>query len=179
MTDVAPSTPSPSDPDPGGRRAVHDVTHAVAALRDQLGHLEQLVGSETASAGGGTPRPRPSLPGWLRPNAGEERWPVASAVVLAILLQVALPERLTIGPGWVLPALEGALVVGLTAANPRRIDRRSRALRGASVALIALTSLANGWSSYTLIKEIIHGQAAKNAGALLATGASSYLTNIL
>lgn len=104
---------------------------------------------------------------------------MATAVIIAILLQVALPGRLTVHPGWLLPALEGALAVGLAAANPRHIDRRSNALRGASIGLIALTSLANGWSSFELIKGIIAGSEGKTAGPLLATGASIYVTNII
>ncbi|MCU4184046.1 hypothetical protein K6U06_06715 [Acidiferrimicrobium sp. IK] len=176
MTDV---------PDPtGGDRerpppvpAPHEITHAVSALREHLESLERIIEGDARAM-----RPRPGgrlAPGWSRPAAGEERWPVATALVVAILLQVALPQRLTIGPEWLLPGLEAALVVGLTAANPRHIDRRSRALRGASIALIALTSLANGWSSFELIRGIINGTEGKVAGPLLASGTSIYLTNII
>jgi hypothetical protein len=188
---VPPATPAPATPaaaspapaTPGGAAAPalvpgHEVAHVVAALRDQLGHLERLVGPE-ARAVRAVEGVGERTPGWLRAHDGEERWPVAAAVLLAIVLQILLPDRLTIGPGWLLPALEGALVVGLTAANPRRIDRRSAALRGASVGLIALTSLANGWSSYELIRGLIEGTMGKSAGPLLASGVSIYLTNII
>src|SRR5437660_12864555 len=34
-------------------------------------------------------------------------WPAQLCVLGAILLQVSLPEKLTIGPSWLLPSLEG------------------------------------------------------------------------
>ncbi|MDQ2725159.1 MAG: hypothetical protein M3Y36_06650 [Actinomycetota bacterium] len=163
---------------------------AVASVRTHLDRLERLVGSGARQVGsdahavlGATSTAATAgaawLPGWLKPGRAEERWPVASAILVAIALQVFLPDRLTIGPRWILPALEGAVAIGLTAANPRRIDRRSVALRAASVALIAVTSLANGWSSYELIRGIIEGHTGKSAGPLLSSGVSIYLTNII
>ncbi len=104
---------------------------------------------------------------------------MAIAVVVAIALQVALPADLTIRPAWLLPALEAALLVGITAANPRRVDRTSTALRLASVGLIALTSLANAWSSGQLVNGLIAGTEGQSPGPLLASGASIYLTNII
>jgi uncharacterized membrane protein len=156
---------------------VHEMTHAVSELRAQLVRLDRLVSGQARSTIGDVAALR--IPGWLAPHAGEERWPVGAAIAVAIALQVALPERLTIGPGWVLPVLEAAIFAGLTVANPRRITRRSTALRATSVLLIALASLANGWSSYALIKEILDGTVGKSAGPLLATGSSIYLTNII
>jgi uncharacterized membrane protein len=90
-----------------------------------------------------------------------------------------LPNRLVIHPEWLLPALEGALLVGLIFANPGRISRTSATIRTASVALIALISLANAWSSAELIKGLVNGTEGDNASVLLARGASIYITNIL
>ena len=115
----------------------------------------------------------------MHPSIGEERWPAAVAIVAAIALQFLLPDRLSLGQRWLVPSLESLLAVGLVIANPRRINRRSRALRSTSVALIALTSLANGWSSYELVREIVTRKASGGATALLATGAAIYVTNII
>jgi uncharacterized membrane protein len=167
----------PVPPPPGSSRA-HEVGEAVAALRSQLGRMEHLIGTEVRSSPS-TDKIHVHEPGWLKAAEGEERWPVTAAVVVAVALQVFLPERLTIGPGWVLPALEAALAVGLLIANPRHINRRSRLLRGASLTLIALTSVANGWSSYELVVGLVNGSMGKTAGPLLSTGASIWLTNII
>jgi hypothetical protein len=116
-----------------------------------------------------------------RATEGEHRLPVAGAVALAIVLQLVLPSKLVIHPVWLFPALEGVLMVVLIAANPVRINRSSASLRAASVALIALISLANAWSSAELINELITGtgQAADHASLLLSRGASVYGTNII
>lgn len=119
------------------------------------------------------------VPAWRRATEGEHRLPVAAAVAVAIALQLVLPARLVIRPAWLLPSLEGLLLVGLVAANPRRINRTSSILRSASVGLIALISLANAWSSAELIKEIVGGTNGDNATLLLARGASVYVTNII
>ena len=174
MTDATDAPGARGGQDQNAHPRPHEVAHAVAALRSHLDTLERSLDTDARSA-----MAAHRAPGWLRPGPGEERWPVATAVVVAIALQIALPNHLTIRPSWLLPALEGALAIGLTAANPRHIDRRSSALRGASIGLIALTSLANGWSSFELIKGLINGTEGKSAGPLLASGASIYVTNII
>jgi uncharacterized membrane protein len=118
-------------------------------------------------------------PAWRRATEGEHRLPVALVVAVAIALQLVLPERLVIHPAWLLPGLEGALMVGLVAANPRRINRTSMSLRAASVTLIALISIANAWSSGQLIEGLVNGTAGDNAALLLSRGASVYVTNII
>lgn len=154
-----------------------EVLHALRAAR---AHLDALA-HELEGDPHGLVAHRAQLrrPGWMRPATGEERWPVTLAVAVAITLQFALPDRLSIGPHLLLPSLESALGVGLLLANPRKINRRSTALRGASVSLIALATIANGWSSYELVRELLSGQVGNRAGPLLATGASIYITNII
>jgi len=170
-------TPHPgSAPDPGRAASANPAfAHALGALREQLAHLEAAVAPE-ADVRSAETRLRPT---WQRGHAGEDRFPVALVVVVAIALQVVLPADLEFKPTWLLPALEGALLVGIVAANPRRIDRTSTLLRSASVGLIALTSLANAYSSAQLINGLINGSEGQNAGPLLSSGASVYLTNII
>ena len=69
------------------------------------------------------------LPAWLRVTRGESRWPVAAAMVVAIGLQLALPDNLALLSRWLLPGLELALLLALIIASPVRFDRESRVLR--------------------------------------------------
>jgi hypothetical protein len=142
-------------------------------MRDQLSHLERLYGSEVEHA---EARLKPI---WQQATEGERRLPVALAIALAIVLQVGLPNTLTVRPAWLLPALETALLLGLVAANPRRIERESRLLRTVSLALIAVITFDNAWSAGHLIRGLITGTMGSSAGPLLASGASVYLTNII
>jgi uncharacterized membrane protein len=70
-------------------------------------------------------------------------------------------------------------LIGIFAANPRRIDRPSPRLRAASLVLIAVISIANGWSAARLIDRLISGTATKDPSTLLTTGAAIWLTNIV
>jgi uncharacterized membrane protein len=149
---------------------------SLGSVHDHLWQVERIVGPEVAAA---RSVQRHIEPAWRRASEGERRLPVAAVVALAIALQMLLPDRLVIHPVWLLPGLEGALVVGLIAANPRRINRTSTVLRAASLSLIALISIANAWSSAQLITGLVDGTAGNNASALLARGASVYVTNII
>ncbi|MHB1928733.1 MAG: hypothetical protein ACYDEN_03580 [Acidimicrobiales bacterium] len=145
-----------------------DVQRLLAELRRHVGHLERAVETQL-----------PGAQRAARAIAGEERWPVSAAVAVTIVLQAVLDRRLTLGPGPLLPGLEAILGVALFVANPRRITRRSQALRLVSLSLVALTSLANGWASFALIRLIVTGRHHLTAPTLLANGAAIYLTNII
>lgn len=118
------------------------------------------------------------LPAWRRPTPGEHRWPAAVAVLLAVALQVALPDRMMPGPRYLLPVLELALLAAVVALNPLRLNRESRVLRAAGLTLTALVSLANAWSAVLLVLNLVNGGLA-DAPALLGAGAAIWLTNVL
>ena len=120
------------------------------------------------------------IPAWLRKTPGERRWPVTLSVIAAIVLQILLPPHLTRPlPRPLLPALEGALLIGLSIANPVRIERRGKTVRAASIVLILLITAANAASAVLLIRAILEGKAGSAAGPLLATGASVWATNVI
>jgi uncharacterized membrane protein len=158
-------------------RAEHPASGTIRTLRDQLDHLERMLGPEVRAA---EQVPRHLEPSWRRAHEPEGRLAVSLAVLVAIALQVVLPARLEVHPPWLLPALEGVLFVGLIAANPRRIERSSPLLRTASMALIAVISAANAWSMAELIHGIITGSSGtSNAASLIGSGGAIYITNII
>jgi hypothetical protein len=57
------------------------------------------------------------------PGRAEPAWPAQATVLAAICLQLALPTRLTIGPHWLVPLCEGALLLALFFATPRKLER--------------------------------------------------------
>ena len=59
-----------------------------------------------------------------RDVVGEARWPMVSAVLVAIVLTLLLPDDLKLGTSWVMPLLEGVLLVTL---DRRRSPARSLA----------------------------------------------------
>ena len=154
-------------------RSLH---HLLESLQE---HLKSLEGATAPEIGSAQTVANDRIPAWQRPTEGESRLPIGVAIAVAIALQLVLPSRLVIGPAWLLPTLEGLLFIGLTTANPRRINRTSNALRVASVALIALISLANAFATAELIDGLVNGKEGDSASLLISRGASVYITNII
>jgi hypothetical protein len=106
-------------------------------------------------------------------------WPAQLCVLAAILLQVGLSHQLTVGPRWLLPSLEGALLIGLAATTPRgRVDVDHPVRRRAAIGLIALVNVANAISLYLLAHELLHKHVS-NGHALILSGIAIWLTNVL
>jgi uncharacterized membrane protein len=118
-------------------------------------------------------------PFWRRLSRGEQRWPFALAIAVMIALQLTLPERYSLGAWWVLPAVEVVVAGALVAANPGRLETRTRMLRRLSLALIAVASLGTAWSVVRLVADIAGGADIGGAAELLRGGASIWLINVL
>ena len=119
------------------------------------------------------------VPAWRRRTSGEGRWPSVVAVLVAVVLQLLLPEGLSLQPRWLLPAVEVVLLVALIGANPVRLERNHPALRGAGLGLVAVMTVANAASAAMLIDRLLTGAAGRSAIALIGGGAAIYATNIV
>nr|WP_296076064.1 hypothetical protein [uncultured Actinoplanes sp.] len=118
-------------------------------------------------------------PAWRRHTQAEQRWQASIAVAAIVALQWFLPDRLTIGPRWVLPAIEVAIGVVLIAANPVKMRDAAPALRWLALSLTAVTSLGTAWSVIMLIRDILTGYDTGNAAQLLGAGSGIYAMNVL
>jgi hypothetical protein len=108
-------------------------------------------------------------------------WPAQLCVLGAILLQIRLPGKLIVGPSWLLPSLEGALLIGLAATTPMgRVDQDHHLRRRVAIGLIALVNIANAVSLYLLAHELLHLGKLKVTGTqLILSGVAIWLTNLL
>jgi uncharacterized membrane protein len=112
------------------------------------------------------------------PAVAEARWPMAGAIVAALVLTVLLPDDVRLGPTWVLPSIEALLLVAVIAADPRSVTRRSRELRVLSIGLVAVLVTGALWSTVILIDDLIHGGPETNsAGDLLEAGTIVWISN--
>jgi len=146
-------------------------------LYDHLLRLERLFGSGVHALD--DVERRFVAPAWRRATSGEGRWPVTIAVLAAMAMQIPLPDRLAVHPRWLLLTLEALLLVGLFVANPKRIERQSAPLRGASIVFIGIISTANAWSAAKLVAGLVQGREGQNASQLLVTGGAIWLTNMI
>lgn len=121
----------------------------------------------------------PGVPAWRRQTAGESRWPSVVAVLVAVVLQLLLPDGLTLQPRWLLPGIEIVLLLALVGANPVRLERDHPALRGGGIGLVAVMTVANAGSAALLIDHLLNGTAGRSALGLIGGGAAIYATNIV
>jgi hypothetical protein len=105
-------------------------------------------------------------------------WPAQLAVLAAIALHVSLPDSLILGPRWLLPGLEAALLLGLVVTTPRRSKLESRRTRGAAVLLVALVSSTNLVSLGFLVHLLVSGAGASGR-ELILSAIQIWLTNVL
>jgi uncharacterized membrane protein len=121
-----------------------------------------------------TPQSRPYPP----PAGAEAFWPVQATVLVAIGLQIGLSKRLTVGPSWLIPALEGVLLIGLSMATPRQLEHEHKTRRRTAIALTAFVSVANIFSLVELTNLLLHHNVSKGA-ELIVSGMLIWLTNFL
>ena len=160
--------------------------HAMAELKEPLArHADSAVSPSHATwaqwsrVGARHPFDSDWVPAWLRPTGPENRLPVAASILVAIALQVWLSGRYGLHPRWLLPLLEIALLVVLTAINPVRLSRQTRVGRYLSMGLAGLITLDNVVSALVLDYGILTGKSSNDALGLLSTGAAIYVTNII
>src|SRR3984885_12546501 len=195
--DEARPTPSGGEPTPAPGDATAppappEVMDGIRSLHERLDELQRLVagrlGTEDVRTAGQWLHARAdtavhaarAVPAWQRRTQGELRWPVTVTTAVAVALQMAVPDRLVlVRPFWVLPAVQGVLIVVLAAAHPRHIDNESKALRWLALTFAALLTLSNLWSLAKLAIGITQGTTGTSPSHLLITGALIWLTNVI
>ena len=106
-------------------------------------------------------------------------WEPQLVVACAIALQLSLSEQVTVGPNWLLPALEGALLIGLVIVSPHPNVRHfaapapggDRDDRPASARPTSSRSSCSATSCCTARKE--------NGHQLILSGIVLWCTNVL
>ena len=122
------------------------------------------------------PRPRPRV--LVALDELSPYWAPQLVVACAILIDLLLPGKLTIGPAWLLPSVEGLLLLVLVVASPHPNVRHNPLRRRVALGLIGLVSAVNIFSLVVLCHLLIHGGHEKGRELILA-GAVLWVTNVL
>lgn len=119
-------------------------------------------------------------PGRLYPPPAEPEpfWPAQATILAAIGLQLLLPARLAVGPSWLIPSLEGALLLGMFLATPRQLEHEHPVRRNVALGLTAFVSAANIYSLGALTHFLLHHNLG-NGRQLIVSGVLIWLTNLL
>ncbi len=118
------------------------------------------------------------LPAWLRPHRGEQRWGVVAVVLVAVGLQLALPDEFVLQPRLAAPSLEAALCLILLIWNPGPLVDHRPWLRRVSLGVIGLLALTDLVSTGLLVHVIVSRGVASPV-RLLASGAAIWVTNVI
>jgi hypothetical protein len=105
-------------------------------------------------------------------------WGPQIVVMAALLLDLVLQNRLTLGPDWLVPAVEGALLVGLAIASTHPAARYSQLRRRVAIGLIGLVSAVNVYSLAALSHFLLSGTT-ESGRRLIFSGVALWGTNIL
>jgi uncharacterized membrane protein len=112
------------------------------------------------------------------PARGEPHWPPQLVIAVAIALQVLLPNRLEEGPKWLVPTVEGVMLIMLFLAAPQRLEAPHSVRRMLALTTTVLVSAANGVALVLLSHLLLHHNVS-NGHALIIAGADIWLTNVL
>jgi uncharacterized membrane protein len=110
----------------------------------------------------------------------EKRWLLAASLALAMAILLLLPARFSLGPNWILPAVEVLLLTATFAVGRARDDRRLAVVRGMSTALVLILVAAAVLVTARLVVDLIEGGPETNSAAnLLAVGFGVWIYTIL
>ena len=121
-------------------------------------------------------------------------WFARGSVVVIAALQLSIINKLSIGPFWLAPALELALLLPLSLATAwtqgqardattdhhwHLIAHQRRGIRTLAVVLTALVTVMNSGSLYLLVKELLIGNSVTSGITLLLDAANIWSTNMI
>lgn len=110
----------------------------------------------------------------------EKRWPGAAALGVAIVLELLLPRRFSLGPNWTVPTLEVLLLVAILIADRGHIESRSTTGRALSLVLVIVLAVEAAGITVRLVVDLIQGGPETNSATeLLGTGFGIWLYTVI
>jgi uncharacterized membrane protein len=110
----------------------------------------------------------------------EKGWPLLGALAVAIAVPLLLPARFSVGPKWIVPAVEAVLLAAIVVADRARDARRPAMVRVLSLALMAVLVAEAAGVTARLIADLVQGGPETNSATdLLSVGFGVWLYTIL
>ncbi len=134
---------------------------------------------------GAAPVNEDSAAAWGYRSMKEQRWPATLAVLAAIVLYASLPDKFTIGPNWLVPLLELAVIIPLNFRAP--LIARSKTRRALALTLFAAISVTNIVALALLVVALVQGSSRgghnnivlTDGRTLIVASIQIWLTNII
>lgn len=122
---------------------------------------------------------------WGYRGMGEQRWPATLSILIAIALYAELPDKFTIGPNWLVPLLEIAVIIPLNFRAP--LITRSKTRRMLALTLFGAISVTNIVALALLVVDLVQGSSRGghnsinlgNGRTLIIASLQIWLTNVI
>jgi uncharacterized membrane protein len=112
-------------------------------------------------------------------QAHDPVWHVQSAMVVAIALQLALPDNFSVGTRYATPCIELLLLAFLSLTTPKERIFRSLTRRLNVILLIGITSAANAYSLGVITHKLLTNGHLADGRSLILASINIFLTNII
>jgi hypothetical protein len=110
----------------------------------------------------------------------ESRVPILAALLVAMALPFLMPANYSPGARWLLPVVEGALLVAALSVDPGGIDRRSGHMRRLRIAVVMIIAFGAAWATSWLAVDLVRGDnITDSAGELLAAGSLVWIDLVI
>jgi uncharacterized membrane protein len=121
------------------------------------------------------------MDGFLRNKHPEhdQVWHVQIVMLIAIVLQVALPDAFSNLARYGVPALETLLLLALAFTTPKKRVFKSITRRVNVILLIAIATMANGYALWIVCDKLLKGGHISSGRQLILAGVNIFLTNII
>jgi hypothetical protein len=121
-------------------------------------------------------------------------WYARASVIVIVGLQLLLANRVALGPVWLAPAIELALLIPLSIATAwaqdlavkatadhhwHLVKRRRRAVRALAVALTGVITIINFGSLINVVDALLNGHAGSNGQRLLLDAVKIWAINVI
>jgi hypothetical protein len=114
---------------------------------------------------------------WGYVSEREPKWLARLATLAALVLYITLPDKLILGPFWLIPGGEAALLLFLSVTSTRH-QLEERVVRTLAIVSIGVINAANVASLVLLVHSLIGG-AKVDGRELIVSSIQIWLTNVL
>jgi hypothetical protein len=117
---------------------------------------------------------------WWAGSRIENRWPIAVTLALAVVVQLLLPSRFSLGPRWIVPAVEAVLLAGIVVVDRAHVSDGPTLVRTIITLVVAVVVADAAGVTVRLITDLIEGGPETNSPTeLLGIGFGVWIYTII
>jgi len=176
---IAVAIPIDSSQEQAARRL--DAARALIGDADEANARADHSIAATSTAGG-----RPATPAtngvreWWAGTRPESHWPMGITIAAAAGIELALPSRFSLGGRWIVPAVQGVLLIALVVVDRVRFAHRVATARAITLAIVVVLGADAAGVTARLIGDLVTGGPETNSAcALLSVGFGVWIYTII